>query len=282
MHPTTSLIAACLLCLAALGAQAEESYGPSAEETRMLPPYCGGPGGGDWKAILGPESGFNNHTCYGINFLNRYYRAKTSWQKRDYLQNALGDFNYSVNHLSPGFKLMPEIFYYRGLTYRLMDRQAEAMGDFLKSIQLDPKYSKAVAELADLYDRNLSNRKKALELVSEGLRHNPASRELRRRYDRLGGKPPYPEPYAAPLAQDSPKTEPEALVPIPTPAPAAPTRPAAETPAPATATERAVGTPQQPATHGSPGNPWCRFCPDPSPAPDPAPSTPAAPPKAAP
>lgn len=282
MHSTTRLIAACLIGLAAQGAQAQEPYGPTAEETRMLPPYCGGPGGGDWKAILGPEIGFNNHTCYGINFLNRYYRAKTSWQKKQYLQNALGDFNYSVRHLSPGFKLMPEILYYRGLTYRLMGREAEAMGDFLKSIQLDPKYSKSVAELADLYARKLANPKKALELVTEGLRHNAASRELRRRYDRLGGKQPYPEPYAVPAAPDTPKSAP---VPTPTPAqeaPAAPARSAAEPPPPATATERPAGTSPQPATPGSPTNPWCRFCPDPTPAPGPAPSTPAAPPKAAP
>ncbi len=260
------LIACLFIGLAAQGAQAQESYGPTAEETRMLPPYCGGPGGGDWKAILGPEIVFNNHTCYGINFLNRYYRAKTSWQKKQYLQNALGDFNYSVRHLSPGFKLMPEILYYRGLTYRLMGREAEAMGDFLKSIQLDPKYFKSVAELADLYDGKLSSRKKALELVTEGLRHSPSSRELMRRYDRFGGKPPYPEPYVRQAAQETPApTAPAPVAPEPAPKPAAAGAPASAPP---------------PAAPGSTANPWCRFCPEP--APGPAPSTPPVPPKAAP
>lgn len=274
MHPTLRLTAACLLGLAAQSAPAQEPYGPTEEETRMLPPYCGGPGGGDWKAILGPEIGFNNHTCYGINFLNRYYRARQSWQKKQYLQNALGDFNYSVNHLSPGFKLMPEILYYRGLTLRLMGREAEAMADFLKSIQLDPKYARSVAELADLYDSKLANRKKALELVTEGLRHNPTSRELQRRYERFGGKPPYPEPYAARATPENPPPAAPPAAPA-TPAPVA-TEPVARPGAEATP----AVTPAQPVTPGSPTNPWCRFCPDP--APGPAPSTPAGAAKAAP
>ena len=78
MRLTVRMISLTLTLLAAGGAAAAESYGPTDLERAMLPPYCGGPGGGDWAKILGPDRVWNNHTCYGINRINRYFRSRSA------------------------------------------------------------------------------------------------------------------------------------------------------------------------------------------------------------
>jgi hypothetical protein len=272
----------------ALPAVAEESYGPTPEEIKFLPPYCGGPGGGDWVTILGPDRVFNNHTCYGINRINRYYKSRSTKDKQFHLQTALGDFNYSVEHLKPDFKLMPEIYYYRGLTYRLMGKADAAISDFFKSKNLDPKYSKSIAEIADFYERTPANRGKALELVTEALRHNPDSKELKRRYTKLGGQLPYPEPYVQTVESNkNPNAQVESTNSASNSTKPADANPSEKTPeanlvvAPSNTTTltEPVTKPPQPFP-GSPSNPWCRFCPDIKPSSDPGTSTPQVGPKA--
>ncbi|MEW6415629.1 MAG: hypothetical protein AB1482_10295 [Pseudomonadota bacterium] len=228
-----------------LNALAAQPYGPTAEEMKVLPDYCRNPG--QWGAILGPSAGWNNHTCYGINWINRYYKSRTGREKRDSLQNALGDFNYSITKLPPDFPLMPEIRMYRGITYALMDRAGEAAADLQQAIRMSPGLVRAYNELADLYESKLGQRGKALETITEGLRHNPDVPSLQRRYTRLGGKLPYPEPLARPAPAVA---EP----------PAAPVQAAPQEAAPAAG----AGTAQdaEKPKIGNPKNPYCRFCPD--------------------
>lgn len=232
-----------------LTAHPAQPYGPTAEEAKLLPDYCQNPE--HWKSILGPATGLNNHTCYGINWINRYYKSRTSREKRDSLQNALGDFNYSVSKLPPDFALMPEIYMYRGITYTLMGRNGEAVADLHKAISMDPKLTKSYNELADLYETKFSQPGKALEIITEGLRHNPETKSMQRRYTRLGGKLPYPEPLSgsAPVAADTPASSEQVAIP---------------TPAPITApVEKAEAEPEAEAPKiGTPENPYCRFCPD--------------------
>lgn len=238
-----------LLMGLSLNAHASLPYGPTAEEMKVLPDYCQNPA--HWGAILGPSAGWNNHTCYGINWINRYYKSRSPGDKRYSLQNALGDFNYSVGKLPPDFALMPEIHMYRGITYGLMGRQGEAVADLQKAIGMNPKLVRAYNELADLYEGKLSQPGKALEIVTEGLRHNPDVKSMQRRYTRLGGKLPYPEPLSRP--------EPASAAP-----PAAPAQGAAPAAAPVAApVEKADAAPDSEKPKiGSPTNPYCRFCPD--------------------
>lgn len=275
-----------LILLASTGALAgQESYGPTPEETAMLPPYCGGPGGGDWKAILGEARIWNNHTCYGINRLNRYYKSRTAGERTYHLQTALQDFNYSVDHLPQTFPLMPEILYYRGMTHKLLGTPALAMADWQKSISLDRHYVRSIQELADLFAKNLGKPEQALEVVTEGLRDNPDVKSLQKRYTRYGGKMPYPEPRVAikspqegaPGAQgesemaDAEKTK-----------EAAPATDAARPDAPSQQPDSGKAKEPSPApVIGTPDNPWCRFCPIVEPSKGPGPSTPQDMPKAA-
>lgn len=238
-----------LLMGLSLTAHAALPYGPTAEETKMLPAYCQAPD--HWKSILGSAVVWNNHTCYGINRINRYYKSRTSQEKRDNLQTALGDFNYSVNKLPPDFALMPEIFMYRGITYGLMDRVGEAVADLHKAISLDPKLTRAYNELATVYESRLAQPKKALEIITEGLRHNPGTTLMQRRYTRLGGKLPYPEPLsrAEPAVAETPPIPAQGAVPEAAPA--------------VVPVEKADAVPDtEKPKIGSPTNPHCRFCPD--------------------
>lgn len=238
-----------LLMGLSLTAHAEQPYGPTAEETKMLPDYCRN--SAHWKSILGPAATWNNHTCYGINWINRYYKSRSSGDKNFSLQNALGDFNYSVSKLPPDFALMPEIHMYRGITFSLMGRMGEAVADLQKSIGMDPKLTRGYNELADLYENRLSQPKKALEIITDGLRHNPGTTSMQRRYTRLGGKLPYPEPLSRPepAIAETPSGPAQGAV--------------SEAVPPAAPVEKADAAPEtEKPKIGSPTNPYCRFCPD--------------------
>lgn len=271
------LLPAILLFFHLFSAAAAESYGPTDNETKLLPPYCGGPGGGDWKAILGPEIVWINHSCYGINRINRYYNSRRAQEKQFHLRTALDDLNYSVGHLKPDFKLMPEIYYYRGLTYSLLKNDAKAISDYFKSVSLDPKYTKSISAIAGIYERTPANRGKALELVTEGLRHNPESKALKRRFSRLGGQLPYPVPYVKTGDQGASAnlknsqneqtdssgitinvTKQEA---VPVHVKTAEESPGVVEPLSAEKPAESETKPPQPL-QGTPSNPWCRFCPD--------------------
>lgn len=175
----------------------------TAQEIRAMPPYCAGryarinnPAEYQrWEAQYGPDFLHTHHLCNGIGLLNNYYKAKTPQERKVILNDAMGNLNYMIQHAKPDFKLMPEVYWYRSQVYHLMDRLREAIGDLRKAQQLDPKQARFYLQAADHLNR-LGSRKEAFEMVSEGLRHLPDHKGLQERHAKLGGKPPYPEPYA--------------------------------------------------------------------------------------
>ncbi|MDP1928335.1 MAG: hypothetical protein Q8K62_07485 [Thiobacillus sp.] len=173
------------------------------------------------------------------------------------LNAAMGDFNYVLKYTQVDFYLRPEILMNRGITLSMQHKDGEAMGDLLKAIQINPKLPRAYVTLADMYEKQ-KNRSKALETVTAGLRHNPDTKSLQRRYTELGGKLPYPAPAQA-AAAETPTAQTTAA-----PAPAV-TQPAesgtATAPGATPATAPAVEPTVAPKI-GSPKNPYCRFCPD--------------------
>lgn len=241
-----------LLAGLSFSVHASQPYGPTAEESRSLPAYC--QGSAEWNALLGPDAGWNNHTCYGINWLNRYYRARNPGDRKLALQTALADFSYSIAKLKPDFLLMPEIYMYRGITYSLSAQHGAAVADLTKAISMNPKLVRAYNELADIHEGKYSKPAKALEVVTEGLRHNPDTKSLQRRYTRLGGKLPFPAPVApAPAAVPAAKADERGASAAERPA-EAPPEPASNVPS--------IAEPAAPPKIGSPKNPYCRFCPD--------------------
>lgn len=234
---------------------AKEPWQPTDAEMASLPPFCkvkmttgqGSPEYRTWEGILGRDFVHTHHYCAGINFINRYYRGRTAQDKRFNLNNARQNLQYMVTHADPSYSLMPDVYLNLGVVAALSNRPAEALTHFNKAIELNPNQPRAYISLADHYVK-LKQTAKALEIVTEGLRHNPGTRSLQRRYTELGGKLPYPEPAVA-MSET-----------VPEPAPVVEAAP----PDPAVAPPREAIAPPPPSTQtiGSPTNPYCRFCPD--------------------
>jgi tetratricopeptide (TPR) repeat protein len=262
--------------LAGLPPQVAVAANLSDAELKSLPPYCEARMRRTaqydyWSKTLGPDFIHTHHYCSGLGLLNRYYAARTPQQKRYNLEGANGALTYMVQHASPTFSLMPEVYLYRGQVLALMNKQGEALTDLQKAREMNPRLTKAYTQTADIYDR-MKRKPEALAVVTEGLRHVPDSKVLQRIYREHGGMLPYPAPVAATPAPSANPQEggPESPAATQEPAVAESAAPAAVTPGasgtPAAATDPAAAAAPAPATPkiGSPTNPWCRFCPEPA------------------
>ncbi len=191
-----------------------------------------------------------HHFCDCIRFTNRAYSSLGNWNDMRYnLQVAIGGCDYVFQHAKPGFYMLPEVHLQKGKALKLYRQEGKALIEFMDAIRGNPKLAPAYLELADIQVRS-KKPQEALRTVTEGLRHIPDSKPLKRRYSELGGKLPYPTPViAAP-----PPATPAAETAAPTP-----TSPAETTaPPPVTTTPSPIIEPKI----GSPKNPYCRFCPD--------------------
>lgn len=249
------------MILGTFSAHALEPWVPTDSEMVSLPPFCkvkmkSGQGSADyklWESTLGPDFLHTHHYCAGINFLNRYYRSRSQQDKHFNLNNAEDNLRYMVTHAKPTFSLMPDVYLNLGVAYSLSNQTAQAITHFNKAIELNPRQPKAYNALSDYHVKSKQSAK-ALEIVTAGLRHNPDTKSLQRRYTELGGKLPYPESI-----EPAPAVEAEAAKPEKPPTPAPSSVEPAATPTPTTT--EAVKSIDEPKI-GSPTNPYCRFCPD--------------------
>ena len=246
--------------LMSTSANALEPWTPTDLEMLSLPSFCkikfksptSSPEYKMWVQTLGPDFMHTHHYCAGLNFLNRYYRSHSPQDKGFNLGSALNNFDYMVNHAAPTYSLMPDIYLNRGLTYSLMKRDAQAIADLNKSLEMNPHLVKTYNLLANYYE-GAKQKQKALEIVTIGLQHNPSSKSLQNRYLELGGALPYPEPIQAVQAQ--PVVPEQALkieAGVSAPAPASVSAPA----------DSGLIEPIAQPKIGSPKNPYCRFCTD--------------------
>jgi tetratricopeptide (TPR) repeat protein len=248
--------------LALLASPAFASFTPSPAEMAALPPYCAARFDENsaafktWRATMGSDFIHVHHYCAGLNFLNRAYGISSAKDRQGTLAGAVRNFDYVLTHTQPTFYLRADALMNRGIASSLMQKQAEAMQNLKQALEMNPKLVRAYVALADLYEKQ-KNRGKALDTVSEGLRQNPDTRSLQRRYTELGGKLPYPAAAAAPTAAQTDSTAPAAS--------AAPQAATPDTASPTAAPVPPVAAPPEaiaPQKIGSPTNPYCRFCPD--------------------
>lgn len=238
-------------------ASANAAWEPTPAEMATLPPYCaarfnqGSDAFKNWQTSMGGDFIHIHHYCVGLNLLNHARGTFTS-RKNETLGAAVREMDYVLTHAAPDFYMRPEILMNRGIALSMMKRDGEAVSNLLQAIELNPRQPRAYMTLADLYDK-MKNRGKALETVSEGLRHNPDTKSLQRRYTELGGKLPYPAPIQPAQAAETPATTPADAA--PSAVTTAPTEPAKSEPAAAPASA-------EPPKIGSPNNPYCRFCTD--------------------
>ncbi|MFZ3174917.1 MAG: tetratricopeptide repeat protein [Thiobacillus sp.] len=247
------------LALVSISSHALEPWVPTDTEMASLPPFCkarfneGSPEYKYWMSALGKDYGHTHHYCAGVNFLNRYHRARSKQGKSFNLNNAQTNFEYMVSHAAPSYSLMPDVHSNLGKVFSLKNQPAQAITHLNKAIELNPRQPRAYSMLADFYS-GIKQPAKALEIITDGLRHNPDTKSLQRRYTELGGKLPYPasiEPTPAAEAEAAKPEEP------PTPTPSSVESAASPTTVPPAPVETIAEPPI-----GSPTNPYCRFCPD--------------------
>lgn len=209
-----------------------------------------------WGGRIGQNYGDLHHYCAALNYMNRYWSVRDAKDRGYLLSIAMNNLNYMVKAEKPDFPLRAELYSNRGEVFRLQGKPAQAVGDFRHAIELDPTLTRPYLQLISYFE-SIKKRGEALEIAKTGLRNRPDSKALQRRYLELGGKKPFPEPIAAPVAEPvSPQTadavpapEPEAVV---TPSPAN-----TDTNTNKTDTEAVIAPPPI----GTPSNPYCRFCP---------------------
>jgi tetratricopeptide (TPR) repeat protein len=262
---TTKAIYILLLTLAGGASPAvalDMSVRPNAGEMTRLPAYCavrlnntsGSPEWNAWRSQIGENFNDIHHYCFALVAVNRYWAARNPSDRGFYLQRALNNFDYIINAAKPDFTLRAEVYSDRGNLYKLMGKPGEAAKDFNQALSANPRIAKPYLQLADLYAGSKLS-KRALETVTEGLRHLPDSKSLQRRYLELGGKKPFPEPVAVKTAEP---VSPKVVEPAPVPAAAA-----APASAPVVSPEATppAATVESPLPIGTPKNPYCRFCP---------------------
>lgn len=195
-----------------------------------------------------------HHVCWSEVNRYRYYKKTNRLARLHQAGTVSGGYKFVIDHpeyLPKNWPHMAQMYVGYGNGLLLEEKSDEAIGAFMAAIKIDPRYVPAYDSLADTLV-NLNDKAKALEQVAEGLRYRPDSKNLKRRYDELGGKPPYPEPY--PEAQ----TEPEAVAPTEKSEIKATFRAAQS----AVADEPKSQPVQIEPSSGQPkDNPYCRFCP---------------------
>lgn len=173
-----------------------EPWGATAEELKMMPPLCtgkannGSPENIYWKNILGEDFQHVHHYCRGLVLITRSYKKRDKKERMDTLYQAVREFDYMLMQAKPDFSLMPEIHLNRGIALNLR-KDASAITEFNKAIELNPHLTQAYTTLANIYITN-GNKKKALEIIISGLKSNPGIKSLQRKYVELGGKEPFP------------------------------------------------------------------------------------------
>jgi tetratricopeptide (TPR) repeat protein len=138
-----------------------------------------------------------HHYCRGQAAKIRFFKERNSVMKRRLLEYMVGEYIFMINHpqyLPKNWSYMKVMHLELGNARMLEKKSAQAIRSFEQALSLDPAYLKAhIAYTDSLVDMGL--KAKALAQVIEGLRHDPDTKGLQRRYQELGGKLPYPEPY---------------------------------------------------------------------------------------
>lgn len=205
------------------------------------------------RGIPVAQGRYAGHYCDGLRFLDRAYSAMGNKREMDYyLGVAISNFSYELNRAKVDKARLGEFHVGKATALKLMGRKAEAATEFNKALNYKINSPEVYQALADHFHET-GNKKKALEMATEGLKRNPDSIELKRRYTEFGGKLPYPEA----LAETVPDVETDVKPVDKSESAAEETSDIPDSNKPPT-----IAPSPEAAKIGSPTNPYCRFCPD--------------------
>jgi len=212
------------------------------------------------RGIPVAQGRYAGHYCDGLRFLDRAYSAMGNKREMGYyLGVAISNFSYELNRAKVDKARLGEFHVGKATALKLMGRKAEAATEFNKALNYKINSPEVYQALADHFYET-GNKEKALEMSTEGLKRNPNSTGLKRRYTEFGGKLPYPEA----LAETIPGVETNVMVkPVDKSEPSeAKGEAASDSPDPNKLSTIEPSPQAEPAKIGSPKNPYCRFCPD--------------------
>lgn len=187
-------------------------------EYKALPPYCmlskQRLNGDKAAAELGfAQYGaqFRNvqHLCWGIGFLNRYYKNPNRIDEygedpKSNLSRAMADLDYMVSNMDKNSAFAAEVSMYRGIIFSIRNEDGKSIAELMKSLSYNPRIANTYNHLANLYERK-KQKNEALAIITQGLQHVPEAKSLKSRYIELGGKLPYPEPLIYKPAESTSK-----------------------------------------------------------------------------
>ena len=222
-------------------------HGATPAEVAMCEAY-GMPGGG---------GRYQGHYCDALRFTNRAYSSmRNKSDMKYYLEVAIDNFNYVLNRPNEFGGRIGDAHVGKARALKMLGRKAEAAAEFNKALNYRLNSPDVYQALADQYYET-GNKEKALEKAIEGLKRNPNSKGLKRRYIEFGGKLPYPDAVAESMSEESDKgaNKPEAV-----PKSAVAAGQASEPNKQTVTTEQEQPPEYVPPKIGTPSNPYCRFC----------------------
>lgn len=195
------LIAAVLGLLISAGAMAEKPTNITAGEIALLPKYCPdtmgfkygdaytntSPRAGYWVGLMGKSFWHMHHYCWGLIKMRRATSGAVSAEVRlGLLRNIVGEMEYVIDNSTPDFVMLPDVYLRMGEAYLLLKQVGQAAEAFNESRRRRPDYPPPYLRWAELL-ATIGKKKEALAHLEIGLRHAPASPELRAQHTRLGG-----------------------------------------------------------------------------------------------
>lgn len=161
----------------------------TADEYRLLPPYCrakgvvlahsNNPGLRESEFYEGPRIlGPNHHYCWALAALMRSYRSNMSNKERNaYLHDAIRDIGFVIKYGPPEYQLYPELYTTQGEILLRLNDPIEAKKSFDEAVKRNPKYARPYFLWA-LYLSQKGRRAEALARANEGLVASPNSKAL--------------------------------------------------------------------------------------------------------
>ena len=183
----------------------------SSGEIAMLPAYCidtegfmhgpensasQSPRAPEWVAKMGRSFWAMHHYCWGLVNFNRlrFGRADTN-NKRYFAKQIADEYRYVIEHSTPNFVLLPEIWARIGEASLLAGDIGGAMDAYAKSRSIKPDYPPAYVQWAE-FQMNNNRRDEARALIEEGLKNIPGFKPLLDLQRKLGGAPVKSTPKA--------------------------------------------------------------------------------------
>lgn len=196
------------ILLAVLCGAAEAAPNPiTKEQYQLLPPYCRNQehvapllyrptAEGEWRRRLGRDYLHIHHYCWGlVHMLNAYKLGTTSGKGRFQFEEAIDDFQFSINAtlvnkgVTPGAALLPEMFTKLGEAQLALRDYNNAEAAFRSAWEGNPAYAPPYVWWAQHLLKH-GRAGDALAVAEEGIKHAPDSKSLAKLIEDIKGSGP--------------------------------------------------------------------------------------------